>query len=69
MMVRRLFVPDVLWMRLTRGVDCRVVRWLSVPKTLSELMTRRNQLFCWNDRADPICARRPGIAHQVEESA
>ena len=45
------------------------VNRVSVPKTLSELMTRRNPLSCWNDRADPIYARRPGVALQVEESA
>jgi transposase len=42
---------------------------LSVPKTLSELMTWWNRLSWWNDRTVPFRPGRPGLAIQVEGAA
>jgi hypothetical protein len=48
---------------------CMVTTRLSVPKTLSELITRRNCLCWWNDRVTLFCPGRPGVAVEVEVPA
>jgi molecular chaperone IbpA len=50
---------------LYQGISSR----LSVPKTLSELMTWWNRLSWWNDRTVPFRPGRPGLAIQVEGAA
>ena len=47
------------------------VAWqrVSVPKTLSELITRQNCLCWWNDRVTLFCLGRPCVAVQVEGTA
>jgi hypothetical protein len=51
------------------GMDGAEVDRLSVPKTLSELMTRRNRLGCRNDRDTLFRLGRLGLAIQVEVAA
>ena len=56
-------------MKKKREVLTEAICPVCVPKTLSELMTRRHHLSWRNDRASVFRPGRLGLAVQVEDEA